>query len=159
MILRKNMFFCHPKKSCLCKPLVCAPSRTDRCMYSHISMYLCIYVYIYIYNLWISVVVIFFLLCLIQMALTWKTCQYWGGRRKTALCLKQQFSALESWSWILLLRGVPTRCQPCDVGCFSQLVVKTHLHCQLLSWTCRAASILPHKCLQQANTVLPGTSI
>lgn len=100
----------------------------------------------------------YFLPCLPQMALTWRTCWHQGGRRKLAWCLKQPVSGLESWIWILLFCGAPTPCQPCDVGYFS-LVVKTHLQCRWLSWTRRAASILSHEYLQQESPVLPGTSI
>lgn len=107
--------------------------------------------HIYIYNipLWLF----FFLPCLPQMALSWGTCYHQGGRRKLALCLKQQFSGLESWIWVLLFRGAPTSCQPCDVGYFSP-AVKTHLQCRWLSWTSSAASVLSHEYLQQESPVL-----
>lgn len=140
-MLRKNMFVCQPKNSCLGKLLVCVyhPDHIDKCIHIYLGIY-----------------VLFSCGCFSSYpaSLTWLfTWRQWGwrGRKKPALCWKQQFSALESWIWILPLRGVPTQCQPCDGRCFSQLVVKTHLHCSLLPWTCRTASILtPRTCSRPA---------
>lgn len=139
------MLFCHPKNSCLCKPLVCVPSRSYR------------YIYAYRY-IFYSVVVIFLPTSPLSEGSDLENMLVLRREEKNSFVLKAAVLSIEELDWILLLRGFPTRCQPSDLGCFSQLVVKTHLHFHLLSWTCKAASVLSQDYLQQASTLLPGTS-